>query len=111
MIKVKLQGFDKIQRKLNQLAENARQLHGPHEVSFRDLFSPTFMQANTQYGSFSELLEASPFPVETKEDFAKIPDEEWDAYIRQSTRFSSWKEMQSAAAKEYARERLLRGVK
>ena len=108
-MKIKMTGFDKMHRNLDRLARNAKALHGRHEVSFEELFGPRFMQANTKYESFEALLEASPFKVETKEDFAAIP--KWDDFIREATRFGSWEEMMQAAAAEYAKCRLMKGVR
>ena len=46
------------------------------------------------------------FKVETEEDFASIPEDEWDAFINGRTRFASWDEMKKAAALEWAKQRL-----
>jgi hypothetical protein len=111
MIKVKMTGFDKALKNLKRLEQNARKLDGRHEVSFRDLFPPSFMQANTQHGTFEELLKASPFTVKSPEDFAAIPDEPWDEFIRSATRFDSWKAMHKAAMADYVKRRMREGLR
>jgi hypothetical protein len=49
---------------------------------------------------------ASPFKVETKEDFEAIPDDEWNTYIASNTSFESWEEMQHQAAGEYVAKQI-----
>lgn len=93
--------FEDAMRKLRDLQRRAEQLDGQHEVSFDDLFPDEFMLRNTEYPSIAELLSGSGFRIETAEDFHAIPDETWDNYIRQHTRFDSWGEMQRAAAEEW----------
>ena len=54
------------------------------------------MAAHTDFGTFEAMFEASGFTFESPEDFATIPDAEWDAFIASVTRFPDWKTMQSA---------------
>lgn len=100
-ISMQLDGFDDLQKKLNDIAMRAEALEGEHEVSFEALFTTTFMSANTKFTSFNDLLDASPFQVNSVEDFKAIPDDEFDAYISTVTNFSSWEEMQEEATIQY----------
>jgi hypothetical protein len=68
------------------------------------------MAKHTPFSSFEAMLRASPFEVETAEDFKAIPDDEWDVFIRKTTPFDSWQEMQKEAGVEWLRERLLNGL-
>ena len=56
------------------------------------------------------MLDASGFKVESAEDFAAIPDEEWDAFVSKNTSYSSWEEMQKGAAKDYTKRQLTKGL-
>ena len=47
------------------------------------------------------MFEASGFAMETPEDFAAIPDAEWDAFIASRTRFADWRTMQEKAAADW----------
>ncbi len=60
-------------------------LSNPKQVSFADLFTPSFIQSYTQFPSFELMLEASGFSVESAEDFIAIPETEWDQFISQKT--------------------------
>jgi hypothetical protein len=83
-------------------------LDGSHRVPLGELFNPAFMRGCSRFGTFQELLDASPFTVRSAEDFKAIPDAEWDAHVRQNTRYSSWQEMRQAAVVEWTKARLFR---
>ena len=93
-------------RKLRDLQRKAELLDGEHSVPMTELFPDEFILRNSEFTSIDELFEASGFNVETEEDFASIPDDEWDMFISERTRFSSWDEMKNAAAVEWAKRRL-----
>jgi hypothetical protein len=100
-IKVDLRGLEQLQR-------NARALDGTHNIPLEELFSPAFMRGCSRFSTFREMLDASPFTVHSADDFRTVPDADWDAYVRQTTRFASWEAMQQAAAVEWAKARLFR---
>jgi hypothetical protein len=98
--------FDDFLKKLNDLQRRAEDLHGTHSVAFTELFPDEFMLRYTEFPSINAMIEASGFKVESKDDFAAIPDEQWDDFIRKRTRFTSWEEMRNSAAREWAIRRL-----
>lgn len=100
--------FKKDTRGLDRLKYNMEQLSGSHEVRLADLFQSEFMSKCSSYSSFLELIDASGFKVESAEDFAGIPDKEWDAFVAKSTSYASWQEMQHAATAEYAKKQLFK---
>jgi len=87
---------------LNRLEE----LSNPQQVSFPELFTPSFIQSYTQFPSFELMLEASGFSVESAEDSLASPETEWDQFISQTTQFSNWQEMQKTAAAELMKKKL-----
>lgn len=98
-------GFDNLRRNLDQLQKNIESLQG--EVSFSELFTPSFMARYTNFTSFDDLLAKSGFTVESTEDFANIPDVAWDVFIASDTRFANWEEMKVKAFEEYAQRKLV----
>ena len=98
-VKMNLDGLRKLERR-------AKELHGTHNVPVSQLLTPNFMRKHTPFGSFEAMITTSPFIVDTAEDFRAIPDAEWDAFVRQNTRFSSWNEMLSAAGAEWMKGKL-----
>lgn len=99
-------GFDELSKALNKLSENAKKLEQTKSISFDKLFDTSFMRKHTQVSSFEEFLKAGNFVVNSKEDFEAIPDDVFDAYVVKATSFSSWKEMQEIAVKDYLAEQL-----
>jgi len=89
--------------RLDKLAQNLEDLSQKKFVSYDELFNSDFMNSNTQCSSFSDFLEAGGFKVESKEDFAAIPDAEFDLYVQQNTSFLNWAEMQEAATSSWIR--------
>lgn len=96
-------GLRKLQANLSKLAE-------PHDVPLTELLSPTFMQSRTDFASFDAMLAASPFEVQSAEDFRAIPDVEWDAFVRKATQFDSWTAMQKEAGVQWVKANLLKGL-
>lgn len=103
---MKIKGLDEFSRKLNDLAKKAEALDGQHSVPVNELLTPSFISKHTRFSSAEEMFEASGFKVESQEDFAAIPDAEWDEYIRSVSSFANWQEMLGAATKEWAAKKL-----
>lgn len=106
MIRTTTSGFDGFQKRLKQMADGIEQAKGRHEVPLSELFHPGFMRRHSRHGSIQELFDAGGFKVESMDDFAAIPDAEWEREIRSSTDFADWKAMQEAAAAEWFHKRM-----
>ncbi len=100
-MKFEMHGFDELQRKLEDLQQRIARLQGEHKVPFDKLFPPEFMRRYTKHASIQTMFAASRWKVETQDDFAAIPDDERDAFIRRETQFGSWKEMMGKAVEDY----------
>lgn len=103
---IKFEGFNEMRRKLDDLAKRAESIHGTQAVPLGELLTPGFLAKHTRFLSEDEMFEAGGFKVETAEDFEKIPDEEWDEFIRHNTPFATWSEMLSTAATEWTQKKL-----
>ena len=98
--------LEDISRKLRDLQRRAEDVDGEHSVPINELFYDEFMLRNTDFSSIDDMFAASGFKVETSDDFAAIPDDEWDAFVKARTRFESWEEMKKAAVQQWAAGRL-----
>jgi hypothetical protein len=98
--------FDDALRKLSDLRRRAEALDGKHSVSFPELFNDEFMLRNTDFASISAMFEASGFNVESSADFEAIPEDAWDKFVCDRTRFTEWKDMQAAAGKEWMSKKM-----
>lgn len=73
--------------------------------------NPSFISNCSQYLDFEELIKASGFKVESEEDLAAIPDQDWEQFIQTNTSYESWIEMQQAAGINYVKAKLFKGLK
>lgn len=96
---------------LKNLTENAKKLEGEQQLSLGTLFNEGFLLANTNFESIDDLFEKAGFKVETEEDFAAIPQEDIDVFVRENTKFESFTDMQQQAMAEYVRKQLFKGLK
>jgi len=97
-------------RGLDQLIKNAEELNGQHQVKLEDLMNPSFVSAHSKFSDLNALFEASGFKLETAEDFAAIPDDEWDKFISENTDFNSWVEMQKSAGAAFVKAGIGKGL-
>ncbi len=95
---------------LDKLMKNAKELQATKQVKLVDLMNPTFIAAHSNFEDLGALFAASGFKVDSAEDFAAIPDAEWDAFISENTDFDNWLEMQKAAHAEFAKSILNKGL-
>ena len=90
---IRITGLDEFRRKLERLSRNAQNVNGP--AAFDDLFPPEFMRRYTDFHSIDEMVKASGKQVESSEDFERMQDAEWDAFVQSRTRFKGWNDMQN----------------
>jgi hypothetical protein len=100
----KIEGFDDFQKKIEELKEKAQEMGGTCQLA--ELLSPEFMASCSAFSSMEELFDASGFKVKTQEDFAAIPESDWEWFIQQNTSYTSWAEMQQAAAAIWMKKKL-----
>ena len=98
--------IEKNLKPLEDLARRARELDGQHQVSVANLLTPEFLGRCSRFRSADELFESSGFKVQSAEDFAAIPDAQWDTFINKNSSFATWQAMLDAAVKEWTIKRL-----
>lgn len=98
--------IDDVADSFGELGENAQELEGGGEVSLDELFNDGFMRKYTDFDSLEKFFDASPWTVDfegdLEADLAAIPEDEFDEYVNQHTRFPDSEEMQGKAAEEWA---------
>lgn len=72
------------------------------QFTLGELLNPSFLSECSSFTSLEDMLEKSGFKAKTKEDFAAIPDDEWDRFITENTTYDNWKDMQVAAVNKLA---------
>lgn len=106
MTKVDFSGFDEFGRVLKKLERNLKRKEGKNSVSFTELFPIGFMKRYTQFSSIEEMFNESPFTIHSEDDFAAVDDHEWENFIKSSTNFVSWEQMQEDAIVDWTRNQL-----
>ncbi|CAI2797055.1 hypothetical protein K7402_04870 [Pseudomonas fluorescens group sp.] len=95
---------------LDQLLKNAKEMEGTHQVKLTDTLNPEFVSSHSKFSDLEDLFAASGFKIDSPEDFAAIPDDEWDKFISENTDFTSWEEMQRSGGIEYMKAKLNKGL-
>lgn len=98
-------------KSLEKLADNLKNLDRKQSVSLEVLFNEGFIQTHTDFESIDDLFEKAGFKVESEQDFAAIPQEDIDAFVREYTKFDSFTDMQHQAATEHVRKQIFGGIK
>lgn len=103
---LKITGLDELKKQLDRMAKGAEELDGTHNIPITELLSPEFISSHTKFANLEEIFEASGLKIESQEDFAAIPDEEWDEFIRSISSFSDWQSMLGEAGAVWAAKKL-----
>jgi hypothetical protein len=103
---IKVTGLEQLQKKLNDLKNKVESISSERSVPISELLTPDFLATCSTFSSAAEMFERSGFNVESQEDFAAIPDDPWDDFIRSNTSFLSWREMLQAAGAAWAKNKL-----
>jgi hypothetical protein len=101
-----IEGLDKIQREMQRFHDNIQRLSGTRTVPITDLLTDDFMREHTSFLSAQQMFDASGFEINSAEDFQRIPDQEWDAFILHGTQFTSWDDMLGRAGEVYVVKQL-----
>jgi hypothetical protein len=103
---IKITGLEEFRKKLDDLQNRVESISGERSVPINELLTPDFLAACSTFSSAEEMFERSGFKVESQEDFAAIPDEPWDDFIRSDTSYFNWREMLQAASVAWTKSKL-----
>lgn len=95
----KIKGLDDLQKRLKSLSET-------EQISLAELLSPAFLSSCSRFANAQELFDASGFQINSADDFASIPDAEWDKFISVNTTFPDWISMQKKAHEKWMASKL-----
>ena len=77
MAGIKFDGFDDLIDELEQLAQNARELDGEHEVPLFELFTQSFMEENTHYSSLAVCWKLAASMLIAQKRSTPSPNQNW----------------------------------
>jgi hypothetical protein len=93
-----------LEKKLKKIQNEGEAMNGT-KVPLKDLLTESFMQNHSEFSSFNELMDSGGYSMDADE-FEKIPDDEFDQFIKSKTDFDSWEDMQKTATHEYISKKL-----
>lgn len=102
---IKIEGLDELQEKLEVLTQKVHELD-VQNIPMSELLTGDFISRSTKFSSLEELLDASGFKIESQDDFAAIPVDDLDRFIRSNSPFDSWNALLSTAGSEWAKKKL-----
>jgi hypothetical protein len=84
-----------------------RDVVGEHEaIPIAEIFDEAFVQANTEFESFDEMVAASPSDATSAADLELVPDGTWDSFVAETTVFADEEEMVFAARDHWVETQL-----
>ncbi len=73
----------------------------------KELLTDNFMNENTKFSNFNNMLKSDDFKIENEIEFEDISKSaEWNQYISKNTQFKDWNEMLRTAVLERATRKL-----
>lgn len=101
MLRVKTKGFKGVKKFADQIEKMSKNIEnnvGDHSIV--ELFSESFINSNTNFSSFSELVDKAGVEINNIEDWDKISEE----FINTNTNFATSKEMKRKAIEELVKK-------
>jgi len=93
------EGFGDVSSIVDELHDRASALSEDADA-LAAVFPPSFMQRHTDAESFERFVEESEWTVSSREEFAAIPQREFDDYVADRTSFGDFEEMLGQAGEE-----------
>lgn len=103
---MEIHDLDELQKQLDNIGKEVRDVSKSRNMPLTDLFTPAFMRNYTNFTSFDALLEAGGFCVKSQKDFDAIPDAKLDRHIAKTTKFNSFDDMLQKAYERYLERKL-----
>ncbi|MEC5342143.1 hypothetical protein ABRZ24_05925 [Brenneria populi] len=87
-----------VKSNIPQMTKNLEELeNNPLQVTLSESINSEFLAGCSNFTSLEDMFSKSGFKIETQEDFAAIPDDEWDNFIAANTTYENWHDLQVAA--------------
>ena len=106
-IGVKVTGMKEIQKKLKKMERGIKKETKPKKIPVTTLLSNEFIRKHTRYTSFTDFVVNSGI-VSNEDGITEdiLSSREFDSYVKNTTRFSSWNSMLEEATVEHYSKQL-----
>jgi hypothetical protein len=98
--------FGDVSAVVDELHERATALSEDGADALGVVFPPSFMERHTDAESFEAFVEESQWTVSSREEFAAIPQSEFDDYVADRTSFEDFEAMLGQAGEEWMARQL-----
>lgn len=78
---------------VDDLRARAAEAPRSEDIDVTDVFDDEFVQANTEFETFGELVTASPSEANSPAELTLIPDGTWDEFVAEHTVFDDEEEL------------------
>ncbi len=92
--------MDNLKKKLNEMLNEPTKEEDTN-ISYKELFSDSFMIANTNEMCLEDFLLEAGYVIKSQADFDTLPSETLDHYVSSHTNFKSWEHMKEEALEYY----------
>ena len=92
---MKIKGLDELSKNLEKSIKRVEDFGDEQRVQFQDLFTNSFVKANTKFHNASEFLNALP-----------DDDSQWDDFAKSYTKYHNWEDLLGKAGTEYVANHL-----
>jgi len=107
MIDIKITGIDEIQNTLKKIEKKAKELEKEKEIPLIEIMTNDFMKKHTRHDSFENFIAHSGVLPDGKELTKEILNSnEFNQYVKTTTKFKSWENMLDTASTEYIQKQL-----
>lgn len=86
---------------LSKLEKNISKVSGTHEYNLTEILSNKFIQTNTPFNDYQDLINKSGIKSDAKTFEELCDNEKLNKFIEEKTKFNNFHEMCVSASKEY----------
>lgn len=98
--------FSERPESLEELDTNPVEDSRSDTIELSDVFSDAFVDANTEFASFDELVAASPADADSAATLGVVPNGSWDEFVDDHTVFADEEEFTAEARDHWVAEQL-----
>jgi len=98
-----MKGLDKVQKEIEKLQKKVKKVGGKQNVKLTELLPDSFIKKQSNYNSLQSMIDSSPKEINSEKD---LDSEEWNKFIKENSKFSSWEEMLHAGYAEWVKKKL-----
>lgn len=105
-MKIRVEGFDEINRNLENILKKAKKIEGKNEVPLTELLPDSFIKKYTNFKTIQDFVDTCEKLLGI--DFFSIDeyDDEFNHLIKEKTSFNNWNQMIDKATTEWAGKKL-----